>query len=134
MLRLPHRRIRWGFFLTIHFAPPIIGGAIQNHTKQKGFTLKEFFVHIMGVHLTDTYNGDIPDWRFYVTTVDVTIASQSVKLGTFRRGDVRYIVACQQSVDPKPSIEDCKHLVQWQHDYMKHYSSKEGYAQWRMSR
>lgn len=76
-----------------------------------------FFV-ITAVSLRDTWNGDIPDWVFYVSSVDFSDSDEYVKIGRYVRRGVAITVFASSEVEPKPTIEQGKMLAKWQYDYM----------------
>lgn len=76
----------------------------------------EFYIVIRDVLVADTYNGDVPNWYFYVTTVDVTENPSYQNLGSYRRGKYRYTIVIDRELEFRPKLSERKALVQWQHD------------------
>jgi hypothetical protein len=93
--------------------------------------LKEFSIVLRDVELTDTYNGDIPNWIFYVTALDVSDNPELMVLGRFRRQDYRYTVLALTSLEVAPTKLQCKKLVQWQHgEIVSNQNQARSYQNW----
>ena len=96
--------------------------------------LKEYFIVLQGVSFDDTAQGIFPDWHFHINLTDLSGSENHTKLGSFRRGGIRFVIFAVAGLDELPSMNQMKRLVAWQYDYMRNpFGKNEDYWQWRTS-
>lgn len=91
----------------------------------------EFYIVIRDVLVADTYNGDVPNWYFYVTTVNVLDNPIYEHLGSYRRDQYRYTIVINRGLGVKPNLSECKALAAWQHsEITRNQEQTRGFQSW----